>query len=199
MQYLVSNSALPNAVSGTVSARVWSFTVLISFPRVWTTKRICQQGVRCSAVWKTLLPSWKPCRWIPPATSGPQLVISFRPSLLNSRVFCLLRYDVWASETSYIAIAQNVLKLHELWITSQSGLLWIFPNDSADVSRGLVLLYLWSIPMFSVGNNCNSVWGYFSLLSPMYFLCPVSVRLEYCIWESQYLDIENPSGFNCWN
>lgn len=87
-------------------------------------------------------------------------------------------------------------------VDNQSGLLWMFPDDSANVSKGLDLLYLWSTPliMCSVGNNSNSDQGTFHLflgIFPMHFLCPVSVGLEYCIWESQYLDNENPSGFNC--
>lgn len=54
--------------------------------------------------------------------------------------------------------------------------------------------------MFSVGNNSNSERGTFHFflgIFPIRFLCPVFVRLEYCIWESQYLDNENLYGFNC--
>lgn len=125
-----------------------------------------------------------------------QTFLTKLPCVLPLKVWCV---DIW--NKLYCHWPGCTGTVQKLWITNQSGLLWMFPNDSANVSR-VDLFYLWSIPLitFSLDNNSNSDRGAFHFflgIFAIHFLCPVSVRLEYCIWEDQYLDNENPSGFNC--
>lgn len=48
--------------------------------RVWTTRRVCQQGAQCCTAWTTLPPSWRLFPWTLLATCGPPSATSSRPS-----------------------------------------------------------------------------------------------------------------------
>lgn len=163
--------------------------------------------MQCYAVWKILLLLWKPCRWIRPATSGPQLVISFRRSLRNSLVFCHWRYDIWTSETSSIGTGQNVLKQGEgcgweIKVGCCEYFLMIqlmFPEDwiycMSDPS--LYLYFPWITLTTLTRLLFTSLLAFF-----LGFPCPVFVRLKYCNWENQHFGGKKKKksfDFNCWN
>jgi len=71
-----------------------------------------------------------------------QTFLTKLPCVLPLKVWCT---DIW--NKLYCHWSGCTETVGKLWVGHQSELLWIFSSDSTNVSRGLDLLYVWSIPL----------------------------------------------------